>query len=251
MERSYGRSGRRTSWVQTRWVRITELPVTTRRSWPWWRQCRRVWLIVRALLASLHRLHLCLVRRLLLIHGLALVALWWRWVLPRLLVWWRVRVAVALLWERLAVRAVELRVGRRVLATPDGMGGHEGLCLRADWREDAWLREALTVGAATVFGLIETRTANLRRDSAQSRAREGRTVRTYLASPAISTRYRRSLARCRLSGRVGHLRLLWVRRLVHLRRCRQRAVLIGVLRLQRLHRRATLRNGLRDGRHLL
>ena len=35
------------------------------------------------------------------------------------------------------------------------------LCLSGDWGEHTFLREALAVGAATVFGLIETRTTNL------------------------------------------------------------------------------------------
>lgn len=56
---------------------------------------------------------------------------------------------------------IELGVGWRLLAAPDCVSGHKGLRLGRDGCEHAFLREALAVGAATVFGLIESRAADL------------------------------------------------------------------------------------------
>jgi hypothetical protein len=51
---------------------------------------------------------------------------------------------------------IELGVGWRLLAAPDCVGWHEGLRLGRDGREDALLREALAVGAATVLRLVKS-----------------------------------------------------------------------------------------------
>ena len=56
---------------------------------------------------------------------------------------------------------IELGVGWRLLTAPDCVSGHKGLRLGRDGCEHAFLREALAVGAATVFGLIESRAADL------------------------------------------------------------------------------------------
>jgi hypothetical protein len=48
-----------------------------------------------------------------------------------------------------------------LLAAPDCVSGHKGLRLGRDGREHAFLREALAVGAATVFRLIESGAADL------------------------------------------------------------------------------------------
>lgn len=61
--------------------------------------------------------------------------------------------------KRLSVCAVERR--RLSSSTPDGVSGHEGLRLGRDGREDAFLGEAHTIGAAAVLGSLEARTANL------------------------------------------------------------------------------------------
>lgn len=107
-----------------------------------------MWFLRSALLPSLR---LSLLRRLP-VHGWLLVALGRRRVLAGLLrrrVW---VVSVAVLRKRLAVRAVQLWCTlRRILATPDGVRGDEGLRLGGDGGEDAFLREAGAVGAAAVF----------------------------------------------------------------------------------------------------
>lgn len=46
------------------------------------------------------------------------------------------------------------------------MGRDEGLCLRGNGGEDAFLLEALTVGATTILGRIKTGTTDLARVSA-------------------------------------------------------------------------------------
>lgn len=61
----------------------------------------------------------------------------------------------------MVAHTVELSIRRRLLATPDGVCRHKGLCLSRDGCEDAFLREALAVGAASVFRLIKARAANL------------------------------------------------------------------------------------------
>jgi len=84
-----------------------------------------------------------------------LVPLRRRWVLPTLL---RRRVlirATTMLREWLAVRAVKLGVRWRVLTAPDRVRRDERLGLRAHRREDTFLGEALTVGAAAILGLVE------------------------------------------------------------------------------------------------
>lgn len=49
----------------------------------------------------------------------------------------------------LSVGPVERRRGAS--PAPDGVGGHKGLSLGGNWREDALLREADAVGAAAIF----------------------------------------------------------------------------------------------------
>lgn len=134
-------------------------------------------LLTRLGLLTLDRLH---VRRRLLVHLLLLVARRWWWVLPRLLLLLLllallvllallltllrcVRISSAVLrLQWLTVRAVKLGVRRRILAPPYGMRRDERLGLSTHGREDAFLRKALAVGAAAIFGLIEPRAANLR-----------------------------------------------------------------------------------------
>lgn len=65
-------------------------------------------------------------------------------------------------WQRLAIRAVQLGVCRRILASPDSVRRDERLCLGTNRSKDAFLRETLAVGAAPVFGLIEAGAADLR-----------------------------------------------------------------------------------------
>lgn len=162
-----GRSKRR-----TRGIRIA-LHLSLCAGVGWW-ESRGVRLIVRAFRTLCWHL---LAYRLLAIHRLLLVALWRWWVLTRLLLLLllrRVGIAVlAVLWKRLAIRAVQLRVRRRVLAAIDRMRGYERLervnlwtwqdasaaatylSLGAHGREDTLLREALAIGAATILGLVE------------------------------------------------------------------------------------------------
>lgn len=134
-----------------------------------------------------------------------------RWVLIALLL--RLLLVVG---QRLSVCTIELGVGWRLLAAPDCVGGHKGLRLGRDGREHAFLREALAVGAATVFGLIEPRAADL-------------------PSPTVSACDRSPLAWCGL-GRCGiaHRRAVAG---VHLCGRRQRTVRIlhdgWMLRLRR------------------
>jgi hypothetical protein len=47
------------------------------------------------------------------------------------------------------------------LLSPDGMRRNKSLRLGRDGREDTLLRETLTVGAATILGLIEARASDL------------------------------------------------------------------------------------------
>ena len=123
-------------------------------------QCWRVRLVVRALVAGLRALELLHVRLLALLRlpvhrRRLLISLRRRWILPTLL---RRRVLIrttTMLRERLTVRAVELGVGWRVLTAPDRVRRDERLGLRAHWREDTFLGEALTVGAATILRLVE------------------------------------------------------------------------------------------------
>jgi hypothetical protein len=104
---------------------------------------------------------LLLWRRLLLVHRwLPITLRWWR-ILAWLLRWVRRLAAIAMLRQRLTIRAVELRVGWWTLTAPDGVGRHEGLRLRVNWCEDAFLGEADAVGAATILGLIEAGAADL------------------------------------------------------------------------------------------
>lgn len=63
--------------------------------------------------------------------------------------------------SEMIAHTVELSIRRRLLATPDRVCRHKGLCLSRDGCEDAFLREALAVGAASVFRLIKARAANL------------------------------------------------------------------------------------------
>ena len=101
-----------------------------------------------------------LLRRLLIHTGL-LVALRRRRVLTLLLLLRRIWLLATALRQRLAVGAVQLRVGRWVMAAPYGVRRHEGLRLGRHRGEDAFLGEANAVGAATVFSLIEARAADL------------------------------------------------------------------------------------------
>lgn len=73
---------------------------------------------------------------------------------------------------------------------------------------------------------------------------------SYLASPTISTCYCGALTWGGLRRRIRHLRV-WVRRRVHVVWRREGAVLVGVRRLHRGHRRTLRGDGLRDGRDLL
>lgn len=196
-------------------------------------------LVVRALVA---RLHVGLLRG---VHRLLLIALR-RWRVLALLLRLRVRLPGALLREGLAVRAVELRIRRRILPAPNRVRGHECLRLRGDGREDTFLREALAIGTAAILRLVEAGAANLMR--ASGRARDPPEGGAYLAPATITARDGGALARGGLRWGVGHLRLL-VRRRVHLRGRGQRAILVGVLRLEGLHC-GTLRHGLGDGRDL-
>ena len=141
MERSSRGSGRRTSWIKTRWVWVAERPTLALLGRVGWWQSRSVWLIIRTLrtrLLTLHRLHVRRLTLLRLVHRWLLVALrWWR-VLPTLLRL-SVRVTLAVLRKWLTVCAVELCVGWWVLAAPDRMRWDEGLSLGTDWCEDALL----------------------------------------------------------------------------------------------------------------
>lgn len=177
-----------------------------------------------------------------------MVALGRRWVLAGLLggrVW---IVSITVLRKRLAVRAVQLCALWRILATPDGVRGDEGLRLGGDGGEDAFLGEAGAVGAAAVFRRVEAGAANLPRVSnVASHGLVNAPPDTYLAASAVSTGYCGTLARGGLLGRVAHWGLLVSgRRAIHLLRRRQRAVLVWVLGLQGLHD-WTLRDGLGDG----
>lgn len=203
----------------------------------------------RTFLSCLHWLAWLLHVWLIGVHGVGLrwlrVLSWLAWLL-RLLRW--IGLLPTTCWQRLTVCAIELRVWWRVLTAPDGVCGHESLGLSADRREDALLREALTVGAAAILRLIEARAANLHGRVNVARRPEEAAYVTYLASPTVATCDRGSLTRCGLGWGVLHLRLVW--RCIHLRRCRQRAILVGMLGLEGLHRGRLLREGLRDGRNL-
>lgn len=124
-------------------------------AWIWRSECWRVRLVGGALLSST-TLRSTLLRRRLSVHGLLLIALRRRWILACLLLsllW--VRIATAVLREWLAVCTVELRIWWWVLAAPDGVRRNERLGLGRDGSEDAFLGEALAVGAASILGLVE------------------------------------------------------------------------------------------------
>lgn len=179
--------GRRGRWRRTRLSKgrligiaailaITrQLRLRTRRGW---RQGRGVRLVVGALLAgSAWRSHLL---RRLRIHTGLLVALRRRRILTlRLLLGW-VGLATARR-QRLTVRAVQLSIRWRVVAAPHGMRRHKSLRLGRHGREDTLLREANAVGAASVFGLIEARAADLQHTS-QRRQR----MRSRAGVPCVS-----------------------------------------------------------------
>lgn len=162
--RSRGRIVGRTARIHTSRVRVgitgrRFTDATLQRRVRWW-QGGRVRLIGRTLTASftgsLLLRHLATGRRRLAIHRRRLLVplRWWRiltWLLRALLI--LLTAAVRRQW--LAVSTVELRVRRRLLTAPDGVRRHEGLRLGADGCEDALLREALAVGTAPIFGLIE------------------------------------------------------------------------------------------------
>lgn len=140
---------------------------------------------------------------------------------------------------------IKLGVRWRLLTAPDSVSWHEGLCLSRDRREHAFLREALAVGAATVFRLVESGAANLatrqcklrcdatredakvwsmRRVLSHCRIGYGDIGRTYLSSPTVSACYRGPLAWCGLGRcRISHRRAV---ARVHLRGRRQRTVRI-------------------------
>lgn len=210
-----------------------------------------MWLVGRTLLADLHLLSRLLHVWLIWVHGVALgwlrVLAWLPWLLWLLLLR-RVLILPTALRQWLTVRAVQLSVRGWVLTAPDSVGRYEGLGLCTDGCEDTFLRETLTVGAATVLGLIEAGAADLHAHVNTTRRLLTRYGVAYLASSTISTRDCGPLAWSRLRLRVLHLRL--VRRRVHLGRRRQRAILVGMLRLKRLHRGGLLRQRLRDGRDL-
>lgn len=67
---------------------------------------------------------------------------------------------------RQAARVAKVRISR--------VGGHEGLRLRRDGREDAFLLKALAIRAAAVFGRFEAGAAYLgRRSACPHRGRDG------------------------------------------------------------------------------
>lgn len=146
-----GIRGSRESGRTSRLVRVGVLPITRAtmrhlRRRVRWRQCWGVRLVICALatsIARVWRLHWTTwttLLRLLGVHGwLLLIPLRRRPILTWLLLLLRrVRVATARR-QGLAVRAVKLRVRRRVLATPDCVSGHERLGLCADRSEDTLL----------------------------------------------------------------------------------------------------------------
>ena len=145
MIRGSRRSGRRTSWSKTGWVRIAiRLPISTTMlghlgllSRIRWSEGRRVRLVVWTLASSFGVLGLrtTLVHRLLLLVALR----WWRILAGLLLLLLRILIAITVLGQWLAVGAVELRVWRRVLPAPDGVRGYKRLGLCAHWREDTFL----------------------------------------------------------------------------------------------------------------
>ena len=261
MERSSRGSRRRTSRIETYthgvWVAILCRSRTIVLGGIWWWQSRGVRLVVGALATRLGRRTLQLRNAglllwWLLVHGLLRIARWWRRVLSGLLLWWRILLLFAVtvaMGQRLAVRAVELRIRWRILAAPDSVRRNKSLCLSTDWREDTFLREALTVGAAAILRLVEAGTANL--DTARQYVYTLiiRTITAYLASSAVSAGDRSALTRGRLRGWVRHL--LLIRRCVHLRRRRQCAILVGMLRLEGLHGGPSLRHRLRNWRDLI
>ena len=55
----------------------------------------------------------------------------------------------------LQLATVELRIRRWILAAEDGVCWDEGLRLGGDWSEHTFLREALAVRTASIFGLVE------------------------------------------------------------------------------------------------
>ena len=197
---------------------------------------------------ALHWLHWWLTR-LGRVHLRLLVALRRRWILATLLRRRVLLIAPAVLGKRLAIRAVKLSVWRRILASPHGMRRDEGLSLRRHWSEDAFLGEPLAIGAAAVLRLVEARAADLEAHVSATRA-ESR-IEAYLATTAIPACDCGPLTWRGLRMRVCAHRRLRIRWSVHLRGCRQRAVLVGVGGLQSLHHRWLLRNCLRHGRKLL
>lgn len=124
-------------------------------------------LVVRSLAPSLNgllALHLRgSLRRRLPVHGRLLVARRRRRVGAGLLVGLLVGIALLTVGrKRLAVGTVQLSVGWRLLAAPDGVSGYESLGLGRHRGEDTFLREALAVGAAAVLRLVEARAADLK-----------------------------------------------------------------------------------------
>lgn len=147
------------------------------RSRIWWRDRRSVRLTRRALpvpidyvavIISWHRC-LCRWRRIMLSMRL------WRWRLL-LVVWMLTRMRPSRTWERIRLRragciwvwltwlrwrkwltvcTIQLLTLRVLAATIHSMNWHESLGLSRDWGEDAFLRKALAVGAAAVFGLVK------------------------------------------------------------------------------------------------
>ena len=73
----------------------------------------------------------------------------------------RIGFASAVRGQWLTVGTVELGVGWRVLTAPDGVSRDKGLGASGHGSKDTVLREAHTVGTATVFGLVEAGAANL------------------------------------------------------------------------------------------
>lgn len=160
-------SRRRTRWKNHR-VRVIVLAIRHRalqlsariRRW----QRRRVRLVGGTLATSLGGLLLRSALRLwrLPIHGLVLVA----WRRRRVLTWLLLRcVRIPTVGrQRLAIGAIELSIGRRLLTTVDGVCRNEGLSLSRNGSEDAFLGKALAVGASAILGLIKAGATNLPRN---------------------------------------------------------------------------------------
>jgi hypothetical protein len=145
--------GARTSRSKPSRVRVSVLPVGAQRGvWRW--QSRSVRLVVTALATTIRILHRSALLRRGSIHGLLLLVALRRWSVLSLLaglLLLRVLLAISTMWKRLTVGAVELRVRRWVLTAPNGVCRNECLSLGANRSEDAFLREPLAIGAATVI----------------------------------------------------------------------------------------------------